>query len=270
MQVKQLLFAFLVMAPLLVEGAFSQGAPSSSNQQLGNNQGDCFPGLVYDAAKNSCLCANATLFFQGFVCKEGQPQERVTSFCVTSDWENPEQVVGGVCPYALFRKVTLPQWKLSQEDMNSLYCQNLHRTQTLCGRCAENYSLAINSYSFQCLPSKQCKTANILTIFLITFGPLTVFYCLIFLLQVNVASSYMFPYVLLAQTISLYILYIQSGLIAVLRGYSMAETPTKVLVSFYNIWNLDVLSLFMPPICISDHITNALAISLQYLSLIHI
>ena len=264
MRDNHLLLALLIVAPLLLKGSCSPRQLSSSSEKLNKSQSDCFPGLVYDAAKNSCLCTVPSLFTQGFVCQENGPWEWQISLCVTNDWDNPEQVVGGICPYSAYRNTTLPEWKLSPDGMNSLFCEPLNRTQTLCGRCAENYSLAINSYDFQCLPSKNCKAANVLTVLLTTFGPLSAFYCLIFLLQVNVSASYMFPYILLSQTLSLYVFHVESGLISVISSHSLAETLARLLISFYNVWNLDVLTLFMPPICVHEHVSNALAISLQY------
>ena len=178
----------------------------SGEQQLANGPKDCFPGLVYDQRYNACQCVNATLFGSAVMCQTNQAKVEQPSFCITSDWKNPNLVVGGVCPYLSPSKVAIQEWKLPKEDVNSISCKPLNRNQTLCGKCAENYSLAINSYNFRCLSSRKCKTQNILVILLSIFGPLTVFYCVIFLLQVNMAVSYRFAFVLYAQTLSLYIL----------------------------------------------------------------
>ena len=265
MKVKHI-FAALLLGLLLANASMSQGPMlSSSGEGLANSQNDCFPGLIYHPQHNTCICMSATLFGGGVMCQTNQAKVQKMSFCITSDWKNTNQVVGGVCPYILPETAIIPEWKLPEEDMNSLSCKNLNRTQTLCGKCAENYSLVINSYTFQCLPSKMCKSREIAAFLLSTFGPLTIFYCIIFLLRVNVAASYMFPYVYFAQTVSLYIVHIQNGLLIAFKAVKIAETFTKILVSFNNLWILDVLTLFMPSICVNEKIGNAQAISFQYI-----
>ena len=269
MQVGQLFLAFS-LTPFLIQVTTSHLSLPSSSEQLHvvdlEGQDDCFPGLVYDQQCNTCSCVDATLFGYGIVCQGNQTRQWQTSFCISSDWKNPDQVVGGVCPYFPPEDFALPRWKKSTpEDMNSLFCDGLNRNRTLCGKCAVNYSLAINTYDFRCLPSSQCKSENILILILSTFGPLTAFYVLVFLLQVNVAASYMFSYVLYAQTVSLFSISIQNGLFLAFKSLGVAKILTQLLISSYNIWTLDILTIFMPPICINDEIGTALAISLQYI-----
>ena len=269
MKVSQL-FSALFLTPFLAKVAASHSSLPSSSQQWAENQDDCFPGLVYDQQCNTCSCVNATLFGYAIVCEGNQTRQWQMSFCISSDWKNPEQVIGGVCPYFPPEHFSLPQWKKSTpEDMNTLFCHGLNRNQTLCGKCAVNYSLAINSYDFQCLPSSECKIENILIFVLSTFGPLTAFYVLVFLLQVNVAASYTFTYVLFAQSVSLFLVPIQYRLLLAFKSLGIARLFTQLLISSYNFWNLDILTIFMPPICINDEIRNALAISLQYVTALY-
>ena len=259
-------FMIQLLVPLIIQLAMGQGTLPSSGEPLDSTNEDCFPGLTYIAESDTCMCMNEMLFGEGIMCQTSPGKLSPFFFCITSDWEDPDQVVGGVCPYHPPKdQIVLPQLKPSQEEMNSLFCQDSNRSQTLCGKCADNYGLSINTYDFECLPSSQCKTENILLYLLSTFGPLTVFYCLIFLLQVNIAASYLFPYVTFAQTVSLYIIYVQKGLLLAFNSYTMAETFNKILISLYSIWTLDVLTIFMPPICINEQLSSPQAISLQYI-----
>ena len=208
------IFAVLLLAPLLIIASLSE-APmhSSSSEEFAKGHNDCFPRLVYHKQYNACLCVNATLFGKGVMFQTNQEIVQSAYFCITSDWRKTDQVVGGVCLYLSSVSASIPEWKVSNEDMNIISCQHLNRNQTLLGRCAENHSLFINSYTFQCLPSSMCKTQNIMVFLLSTFGTLTSSYCVIFLPQ--------------------------------------------------SVWILDVLTVFMPPICINEHISNAQATSLQ-------
>ena len=265
MQVFQPLIALVILAPFLFQATLNQITHSTSGDQLLQSQNVCFPGLFYSAQYNTCDCLNATRFGEGIVCQTNEGTLRELFFCVTSDSKNPEQVVGGTCPYQLRENLTLPTFKPSQEEMNDMFCGQFNRNCTLCGKCAENYSLVINSYDYQCTPSSRCSSWNVVLYLISSLGPITAFYVLIFILQVNVAASYMFPFVLYAQTVTLYILHIQTGLLLAFKSLTVAEIFTKILISSYSIWILDVLTLFMPPICISNGIDNVLAISFQYL-----
>ena len=265
MKVSQLFFTFF-LSSLLAKVITSHSSPPSSSGPFAETQSDCFPGLVYDQRCNACSCVNATLFGEGILCQGNQTRPWPMSFCITSDWKNPDQVIGGVCPYFPQENFALPQWKQSTpEDMNNLYCYGLNRNQTLCGKCAVNYSLAINSYDFRCLPSSQCKSESILLFLLSTLGPLTAFYTLVFVLQLNVATSYMFTYVLFAQTVSLFVIPIQDRMFLAFKSFEIGKVLTQILISSYSIWTLDVLTIFMPPICINEDIGNVTAISFQYI-----
>ena len=266
MQIHHQSWMLLLLSLFVAKTSTSQMNVSVSGEQLREGQSDCFPGLFYDEQCNSCLCLNATLFGYGILCQGNQTQQQQQLLCISSDWKNPEQVIGGLCPYVTPENFTIPQKKRNgQDEMNLLICHGLNRNQTLCGKCAVNYSLAINTYDFQCLPSSQCSTKSILTYALSTFVPLTFFYMLIFILQINVAVSYMFPYVIFAQTVCVFFLPLQGSMLTVFKNFKVVEILTKLLISSYSIWTLDVLTLFMPPICINDQIDNALAISLQYI-----
>ena len=245
MQVCRLFLMLLLLPIFLAKTAMSQVNVSVSGEQLDEGQSDCFPGLFYEKQYNSCVCQNATLFRYGIVCQGNQTQLFQLLLCISSDWKNPEQVTGGVCPYVISENFTLPQWKRSgPNDMNLLICHGLNRNQTLCGKCAVNYSLAINAYDFRCLPSSQCSIINILAYALSTSVPLTFFYMLIFIFQIKVAVSYMFPYVIFAQTVCVFILPLQGSMLIVFKNFKVVEILTKLLISSYSVMMKQLFNTF--------------------------
>ena len=224
----------------------------------------CFPGLVYENQSHSCQCANSTLFEEGVLCDNGVGKV-AASYCVTYDRKS-ELVVGGVCPYPFWSNVTLSQFATAPPDINSISCEVNHRNGTLCGQCADGYGVAINSYLFHCFPAAECKPANVLMFLLVRFGPLTLFYIFIFLFKINVASSYTFSYVLYAQMVLLFLSIwdIRIGLATVIKS-SLVGPLNRLIIAFYSVWILDVFSTFVLLVCIGTEVTNAKAISFQYI-----
>ena len=233
--------AFLFLAAMLVIASVGNKVTAQSpsgEEDFSNSQNDCFPGMFYNRQYNAYFCVNTSLFGKGVMCQTNEAIVRHMPFCITSDWKISNQVVEGVCRYQPPQKAVILGQKLStREEMNSLSCKALNWNETLCGKCANNYSLVINSYTIHCELSTMCKSQNIKAFLLSTFGPLTLFYCVIFLFQVNVAVSYMFTYVLFAQSVSLCVLQIQNGLLIVLQEVELAEILTSVFLStIFGIW----------------------------------
>ena len=92
-------------------------------EELAEGQNDCFPGLVYDQKYNAYLFVNATLLDEGIAFQTNKAKVEPIDVCITSDWKNTDQVVGGVCPYIPPKSASTPEWKVLKEDMNSLSCQ---------------------------------------------------------------------------------------------------------------------------------------------------
>ena len=120
------------------------------------------------------------------------------------------------------------------------------------------YTVSVNTYDLKCVPDKEC---NWFLTLLAVFGPLTIFYLIVFLFRINAAAPYISLVILLAQVLT-------TGQIAnfVLSQYiSKSNIANKFLISIYSVWNLDVLQVYMPPMCLGKHFVNLQVLAFQYL-----
>ena len=78
-------------------------------------------------------------------------------------------------------------------------CEDINRKGTVCSQCMSGYTVSVNTYDLKCVPDKEC---NWFLTLLAVFGPLTIFYLIVFLFRINAAAPYISLVILLAQVIS--------------------------------------------------------------------
>ena len=107
------------------------------------------------------------------------------------------------------------------------------------------YAVSVNTYDLKCVPDKEC---NWFLTLLAVFGPLTTFYLIVFLFRINAAAPYISLVILLAQVISTR----QIADIFITQYISTSTIANKFLISIYSVWNLDVLQVYMPLMCLEN------------------
>ena len=152
----------------------------------------------------------------------------------------------------------LPREAADPCNLTQTVCEDINRKGTLCSQCMSGYTVSVNTYDLKCVPDKEC---NWFLTLLAVFGPLTIFYLIVFLFRINAAAPYISLVILLAQVIS-----VRQFAGFVLSQYiSTSNTANKFLISIYSVWNLDVLQVYMPPMCLGKHISNLEVLAFQYL-----
>lgn len=146
---------------------------------------------------------------------------------------------------------------------------------TLCGDCNGSSALAINSYSFECMPRSECRAINWLLYFVETLVPLTVFFCAVLVFKLRFTIGHVCVFVLFAQAVALPV-----NIISIHRdwelvlGYKPHDTEhsmlsralSKAVLVLYGVWNLDILRGVFPNIC-TDHSVGILEVfALQYVT----
>ena len=213
------------------------------------------------------------------IIKCDQDEERagvLACYCVTTDKDEESStafhLVVGSC---LFNCARRPNSKFIDaqhryfvfsdrvSDVNNDTCGRFKRTGPLCGKCLPNHSPKVYSFNMNCVECLHAYTGWLLFIFF-AFVPLTLFYLVILLLNVNVASSSLHAFVLFCQIVTLPPL---------ARAFENSPNPspasliTEVFMTFYGIWNLDFFRFFLPSMCLN---TSALVtISLEYIVAIY-
>ena len=152
----------------------------------------------------------------------------------------------------------LPREAADTCNLTQTVCEDIHRKGTLCSQCMSGYTISVNTYDLKCVPDKEC---NWFLTLLAVFGPLTTFYLIVFLFRINAAAPYISLVILLAQVLTTK----QTANFILSQSISMSNFANKFLISIYSVWNLDVLQVYMPPMCLGKHFGNLEVLAFQYL-----
>ena len=145
--------------------------------------------------------------------------------------------------------------------INESVCTQFHRTGLLCGDCEEGYSPFVLSYNLSCV---KCPDGhkNWWKFILAGFVPLTIFFFVVFLFDINVTSSRLHGVTWFSQALSAPSL-IRLIFLSLTISNPKFLLPTKVYLTFYSFWNLDVFRPVIPDICLN--VTTLQALALDYL-----
>ena len=129
-------------------------------------------------------------------------------------------------------------------ELNATACKEWKREGMLCGQCKKGFYPQAYSYSLTCVSEDKCrgKYGDWWKYIFAAYGPLTIFYILVILLRVNVASSYMLPYVIFCQTLSSP--FILRPAFSLTKDIRLANVILKIVATINSIWALDFFKSF--------------------------
>ena len=224
----------------------------------------CFPGLYQCVDSDEQCCCRHDSFGGRVKCSLNGTltiPDEYKRWLITCYKDNI--VTFGFVPYdintssAAAGTLVLPQ-QWSNEHCN-FQCKHFNRNGPLCGKCMSGYAVSVNTYDLKCVPQQDCSNWS-LTI-LAVFGPLTIFYLIVFLFRINAAAPYISLIITLAQVVSTR----QAADYILSRSISTSDFANTLLISVCSIWNLDVLQVHMPPMCLGKHFGNLQVLAFQYL-----
>ena len=144
--------------------------------------------------------------------------------------------------------VTYTWLPLDQREVDTVLCGTINRTGVLCGRCLDNYSVAINSPIYECV---QCNNRTTVEVFgwpiayiVLTYVPIAILFSTIVLCNLNLASSAAAGFVLYSQIVS-------SDFFDI-AGYQLTYQSSfrSVYTAIYGILNLKSFSFLLHPFCL--------------------
>ena len=149
---------------------------------------------------------------------------------------------------------------VNPRQLNINFCTQFHRKGPLCGDCEDGYSPFVLSYNLSCV---KCPDGhkNWWKFILAGFVPLTFFYFIVVLFNINVTSSRLHGVVWFSQTISMP-LFIYAVLLTLLKE-RVDLILVKIFLVFHSFWNLDIFRSVIPDICLN--VTTLQALALEYL-----
>ncbi len=221
----------------------------------------CPPALFCDDESGVCQCGLYP--HKILLCIESVPFV-LNCNCVTFDCVR-NLTLAGSCLYTCGNAVNASSSHAFYTQLQDSYkrssevCSNMSRTGALCGRCKQGYYPLAYSYNMTCVRYSK-EHWNWLFYIMAAYLPLTLFYFVILLLNINISSSYLYAIITHCQVISLPVmLRILLRDIAANSNESFV-TGAKVLFSVYGIWNLDFFRPFYSDLCLGMGILPTLAL----------
>ena len=145
-------------------------------------------------------------------------------------------------------------------ELDDFLCGKLfNRTGTLCGKCKDGHYPLVYSFDMNCIQCPNGK-ANWWKYLLAAYLPLTIFYFIVLLFKINVASSSMFPFLIYAQAGSIPI-FVRTA-VMVTKNQQTFQMAVRWIEMFYGIWSLDFFRSFDLGICLGIDTMQALALEL--------
>ena len=216
--------------------------------------------------KGECHCGNGHNY--AVVCDEKKHTSAVLDcYCVTYDQRHDSTYLA-LCFYNCERynktKRDYVYHKLPKVPkmlINDSACTRFHRTGLLCGNCEDGHSPLVFSYNLSCV---ECPDGhkNWWKFILVAFVPLTFFYFFIVVFNINVTSSCLHGVVWFSQVLSIPA-FVRLVVSSISQTHPKALIAAKVIVPFYSYWNLDILRMVLPDVCLN--VTTLQALALDYL-----
>ena len=175
--------------------------------------------------------------------------------------------------YSLHRKRSKNFISLSAHDHRSLdekICGGEHRTGVLCGKCMENYAVAVNSPNFECVLCNHTSRGEFIGHFIVyvilTYVPVLILLFVIFCFNIKLTSSAAFGFILYAQMISSGIFNITGGKVSYLDVGSFPHIMQRMYRTVYGVFNLDSFANVLPSFCLNKKFTTLDVICLDYVT----
>ena len=137
-------------------------------------------------------------------------------------------------------------------------CGPMNRKGIVCSECIDGYGPSVTSPNFRC---SDCTNAwyGVPLYLLLELVPLTVFYLIMLIFQVNVTSAPMISFVFYSNIILL-------NLNFQFFNQNQSQAYGMIVTLSYGIWSLDFFRYAIPPFCVSPHLKTVHALYLQYIS----
>ena len=227
----------------------------------------CPPWFFYNATIKTCECYSSPSTDHIVKCTKKEALLKL-GYCMTYEEEGGFYV--GICDSVKVDSLNTTKDNYvillnNVSDLNDYMYGPMNRQGRLCSQCVDGFGLAVFSIGHTCTNCTGVWYGVPLYLF-IEFVPITIFYFIVLLFNINVTSAPMVAFVLYSQVAVSTFYDITNKLIF---NTTITYRFLSILVSFYGIWNLDFFRLIIPPFCVSPflkpiHITFLYFISAFY------
>ena len=220
------------------------------------------PLFYYDSENNRCECLSSTfnIFEDIVLCVNHNRGQLSFNFCMTYD-EETNTVSASFCAYFVLGShnisepgfISLPE---NVSELNDYMCGPMNRKGLVCSECIDGYGPSITSTNLRC---SDCSNVwyGVPLYLLLELVPVTVFYLIVVIFQINLTSAPMPSFIFYSNIILINLNY--NGIFHALGS---------ILALSYGIWTLDFFRFVIPPFCVSPNLKNIHVFYLQNVSTI--
>ena len=233
-----------------------------NNCSTGPNQ-CALPWQYCNETNGCCYCGNT--LYDVMKCTPNKLTSVLTCHCATYDQFNGLTEVGSCiyhCQSILNRTgygVIYHALPNNVSELNDNVCEPFNRNGTLCGKCKDGFHPLAYSFDMSCVKCQHSKS-NWWKFLLAAFLPLTLFYLIILVFNVNITSSNLFGFVYYSQVVATPAF---ARLIYLLtKDKPNIRIPVKLIGLMYGIWNLDFFRSLNLGICLDIDTLQTLALNL--------
>ena len=234
----------------------TENATTNTTANVAFIQENQCPLLFYynnESKQCECLSGSFSIFETIVKCVNNRGHLRY-NYCMTYREEtNTLSVSNIVCTYFELNGhnisepgfISLPE---NISELNDYMCGPMNRKGILCSECIDGYGPSVTSPNFRC---SDCLNVwyGVPLYLLLELVPVTVFYLIMLIFQVNVTSAPMISYIFYSNII---LLSLNFNFIMQDRVESQALGTIAALA--YGIWSLDFFRYIIPPFCVSPHL----------------
>ena len=191
-------------------------------------------------------------------------------YCMTYD-NHTGEVRAGICEQSFLRNdsykfyYSLPS---DVSDLNEQMCGPFRKAGLLCGRC--QYGLSVTPLlNFHCIDCTAVTFRGWIEYLVVLYLPITIIFMVIIIFAINITSGPVNSFIFFGQVTATQ--FFNVGYIAsVLEAQTSTVTyssraSTTVLAAIYDIWNLNIFTAFIPPFCVTKHLSVLQAFALEYI-----
>ena len=204
----------------------------------------CLPWHYYNSTTNECEC------YKHIVCK-GKEAFTHDGHCVTYD-DGSKTLSYVICPFLHVFKDGLIKLPHNVSELNFYMCGLHNRTGRVCSECVEGFGPSLSSIGYECSNCSGTWRGWSLY-FLLEFGPTTIFYLTILVLQISLTSAPVTGFIMYSQIVLFEMMISDdSEMRGLLSKGGLYLKVTQWIATFFGIFNLDFLWYIVPPFCVSD------------------
>ena len=214
----------------------------------------CPPGFIYSSSSfrdATCECPNGN--YNGYItCDTSSYSIKIRK----ASWIGlvdgfPNEYLAGLSPYvttsSIDNYITLPK---NLNDLSIVLCNDTNRQGALCGKCLDNYGVAINTA--RCVECSEHNTYYYWAFYLLAeILPVTIFFGSVFIFSMTITSGPLNSYIFFAQIITTALNINADGMIP-----QRATNIEAVYLIPYGIWNLNFFHSVLPEFCLSPNLNT--------------